>query len=617
MTRRAWFWLVLSAALAAPTAQAAVVEQKTVLHTISPDGQTVRESVRLWVRLEEASDLDAWSPYSIYVDDHRELVHVGASATKPDGRVITVPASLQDTVGGSRGLEVERSARVHVVPFPPLPAGSLVKIEYVVEERPYFRAGVIRIGEDAPIANLRVEVRGAPSGWRSWIDGAAEELAVAETEAGLTLTATDFPAPDPGALEPTSSLYGGLLHYGWGEASTWEDVGSWFEEVAHEVPRGDDAVRALSRALVDGSADKRDRVEKLLEHVRRTVRYIAVEVGVGGFRPSPAAETLERKWGDCKGKSFLLLDLLEAAGVEAYPALIRLDEDDRVNREFPTPFRFNHLIVAVPEQEGLELSELDLAAGGYLFLDPTQERGGVQWTSPSVQGQEALVVRGAQSALVRTPVNAAAESTKLEVDLTVTAAGAASGRAALELAGSFASRLESRAAVSPVHEVEETVRGLLSRLLPGTEIARIAWSDPDPRAAGVPRFTVFADVEMERLVEGEPGRRSFRLPALGSHPSPSAVDESSSAVLRARTSSSLWSLALPEGWCPPRPADVAVENELGAFSQTIESIDGKMHVTRSASLLSNHVAAEAIAPLRELALAEHRNARRRLRLECR
>lgn len=92
---------------------------------------------------------------------------------------------------------------------------------------------------------------------------------------------------------------------------------------------------------------------------------------------------VSRAWGDCKDKSPLLVDLLREVDIEALPALILLADDRRIDPQFPSPNQFNHEIVAVPAGE-VEVTEEDPMAGGYLFLDPTQTRGGARWLHPAV-----------------------------------------------------------------------------------------------------------------------------------------------------------------------------------------------------------------------------------------
>ena len=52
------------------------------------------------------------------------------------------------------------------------------------------------------------------------------------------------------------------------------------------------------------------------------VRYVALLLDEGAYVPAGADETWERKFGDCKGKTVLLLALLDRLGIAAEPMLI-------------------------------------------------------------------------------------------------------------------------------------------------------------------------------------------------------------------------------------------------------------------------------------------------------
>ncbi len=85
----------LLTAAGAPLA-AATVLQKTVDVEIRGDG-SVAERTHLEVRLDAVTDFDAWSPYPILIDDHRELGAVAAWVRRPDGTTEKVGRQGFDT----------------------------------------------------------------------------------------------------------------------------------------------------------------------------------------------------------------------------------------------------------------------------------------------------------------------------------------------------------------------------------------------------------------------------------------------------------------------------------------------------------------------------------------
>jgi hypothetical protein len=340
---------------------------------------------------------------------------------------------------------------------------------------------------------------------------------------------------------------------------------------------------------------------------------VAVEVGIGGFRPYPPQETLARRWGDCKDKALLLIDLAREVGIEAYPALVRLSGSDRADRHFPSPFGFNHLIVAVPAGAAAAAPE-DPVAGGYLFIDATQTRGGFDWLNPGVQGQPALVVRPGAGELVETPVRPAGEAQRLIVNLVVSPDGTASGGVGLGIDGSLGDAFLELSATAAPERLEADLRSVLARLLPGASVGTYSLHRGE---GAVPSVSLSAAVRIEGLVQGEGDRRSFVLPSFAATPEPRRLGERALPVaLDAGLVVAEWKLRLPEGWCPPEAAVVETANGMGRFRQSVEPAGQAVVLKRETEVARRWAEPEELPAVRELALAEHRATKRRVRLEC-
>jgi hypothetical protein len=606
--------LALSLAAGAPALHGATVLERSIDVEIRPDG-SVSERTHLRVRLDEPGDFALWSPYPIGLDDNRELVSLDASATRPDGKTLRVSRRDLDTMQVTAEGELHSSRKLRTVAFPAVPVGSVLALDFEVRERPYFPAGFLDLGATDPVESLRVAVRGGGWGWHWRIDGALPGLMTQETGGGITVTASSLPRSTPPEKAPGSSA-GAVLRYAWGDSAGWETVGRWFEGLLSQVSRGAEPVRRKAQELIAGVPERPRRIEILTDFARRQVRYVAVEVGIGGYRPNPPQQVVERLWGDCKDKALLLIDLLREAGVEAYPALIRLDPEGRIDREFPSPYEFNHMIVAVPA-DGLALGEEAPVSGGYLFLDATQQTGGLAWLQPAVQDQDALVVRGGRGELVRTPIRSREEGHHLEADLALAASGEASGTVRLDLSGEVgAAFLELHAAAKP-QEVDRVVRQTFAAFLPaGAALNDIRWQSIE---GGVPEVRLQAKVSLPSLgVPAEGSLPAIPLPTLVDLPAPGLLDgRTVPVVTRPFASRIAWSVTLPQDACKAEGQDVAVQNDLGAFRQKL-AVEGKVLVLqRGTELRQRWIDPAAFPALKEIALAESRTNKRRLRLTCR
>ncbi len=597
-------WLVLAAA-----APAATVLERTVHVRIQDDG-SLRESSRLRVRLDDADDVRAWAAYRVPLDENRDLVRLEARIVLPGGEVLRLGPDDQDTVERTGGGVFYSSRRWRVVRLRGLVPGAVVEVDEEVAHRPYYPTGKVLLRGEAPTERLEVRVDGGGEAWRYRLAGEAGGLEVEEAPGGVVVRGERLRAWELPELAPEDAAVRPVLRFGWGNG-TWDDVGRWYDELAASVPRGGEAIREQAQTITADLEEPRQRLDALTRFLQEKVRYVAVLIGVGGYRPSPPQEVLERRWGDCKDKSTLLVDLLRAAGVEAYPVLLRSGRRGRIDPLFPAVDELNHALVAVPREA---LDGPGSNGSSYLFVDPTLTAGAGAWIHPATQDQDVLVVRGDGAELVRTPLRPEDEHRRLSLDLTVSPEGDGRGTATLELRGELAYELGASFAATP-ERAEAEARSILAGLLPGADLDDVGSSRSSD---AVPAIELHAAVALHALVQGTPGRRSLELPGMRATPEPQRLDDERrvAVVLPARSVEASWKLRLPEDWCPAVERHDAVENEVGSFEQDVTSEGGELRVERRLVLRRRWMEPEALQDLKDLALAEHRAHRRRLRLRC-
>lgn len=171
----------------------------------------------------------------------------------------------------------------------------------------------------------------------------------------------------------------------WAEVATWADtlftVPAPGERFGAEVER----FKNLPEA---------ERARAIVRFVQDDVRYVGVEIGENSHRPHPPEWVLERGFGDCKDKSLLLVALLRAAGLEAWPALVHATGGLRLPKFTPSPDAFNHAIVQVA------------LPGGPRFIDPTMTlRRGELEQMPQPRYHHALTVKPGVAALDPIPLD--------------------------------------------------------------------------------------------------------------------------------------------------------------------------------------------------------------------
>lgn len=79
-----------------------------------------------------------------------------------------------------------------------------------------------------------------------------------------------------------------------------------------------------------------DRAAAALKLVQQDVRYIYIGLNGGNLSPATAEETWQRRYGDCKAKTVLLLALLRELGIEAEAVLVNNSgADDGLDERLP------------------------------------------------------------------------------------------------------------------------------------------------------------------------------------------------------------------------------------------------------------------------------------------
>jgi len=602
-----------SAVTLATAASAATIEERLLTLDIA-DG-AVHKTERLIVTMEEPGDLESWQRYSISLDDHLLLDSVRAEVLNAAGEIVYRVKRRDLERVSSVGDGLYASAWLQVVPFPPLELGQRLRLEIVTTLTPLYPATSVSLLLDSDQTRLGVEVTAASEDitWRLSSCDYLIGLVVEEQPAGLRVSAHDLQAWDQPADAPARSLAGPRLLISWANAPAWQGVGQWYSELV-ATSRGEaTAARALARQLCPDKGARRDCLETLTRYVKQEVRYVAVEVGPGGWIPSAPDEVLSRGWGDCKDKSSLLQAMLTAVGIPSWLTLIRAGAGGgALDRQFPWPYSFNHCIVAVPS-EGLPLAIDDPVVDGMLLVDPTSSYGSAWWLPQSCQGRPALVADDGDSRLIDVPVWPGSEQRELLVDGAMMATGTLQATVTLTLVGTGALPWLDSVRSEPQQQIADAITRVLTILLPRSQVLATSWEE---LARPAPEVQLRAELTLHRAARGTARRQLLSCPSLTALPDLRVLDERTlPLVLSPGLTSTRWQVRLPGDWSLPEPAEILVENEVGSFSSRLTlGADQTFVIERRAELRKTLVNPDSFAALRTLATAETRALRRRVRL---
>jgi tetratricopeptide (TPR) repeat protein/transglutaminase-like putative cysteine protease len=199
------------------------------------------------------------------------------------------------------------------------------------------------------------------------------------------------------AVQPILPPQGAPTRYRWGRFVQFSDFKSWADVSAVMAPLYAKAatvgtgspLQAEIARIKAASADPKARAEAALALVQDQVRYVALSMDDGGYVPADADVTWKRRFGDCKGKTTLLLALLHGLGIEAQPTLVNATDGDGMDQRLPSASVFDHVLVRAT------------IAGRVYWLDGTRlgdrrlddiETPDMSWTLP-IQAQGATLTR--------------------------------------------------------------------------------------------------------------------------------------------------------------------------------------------------------------------------------
>lgn len=161
---------------------------------------------------------------------------------------------------------------------------------------------------------------------------------------------------------------------------SWEEFAAWYRRLAQDSDAIDDTVKKAAASIVTNAPSRREKIHRSFEFVS-ALRYIAVEIGVQGFRPRTPARVLANRYGDCKDKANLLGAMLRSQGIDARFVLLNRGSFTDVN--FPS-WQFNHAICLVPGAPGTDQPD-------DLWLDSTDSTAPFGFVPPGDYGRAGLV----------------------------------------------------------------------------------------------------------------------------------------------------------------------------------------------------------------------------------
>jgi transglutaminase-like putative cysteine protease len=345
---------------------------------------------------------------------------------------------------------------------------------------------------------------GAPLTWKATTGFPAPKLSMTGKTHELVVDVTNAVTPKAPVDAPVRFQRVGLL-----EATTYADWNEVSRRMAPlyvqaEVLTANSPLKAEAAAIAAANPDPKVRAFAALQLVEDKTRYLFLGMGDGGYKPAPADETWARRFGDCKGKTVLLLALLKELGIEAEPVLVATAGADGLDARAPSAAPFNHVLVR---------AHVD---GADYWLDGTRtgDRGGLEtlrppgyrWGLPVKVGGSSLVE------IVQPPLNRPDSESRVRIDASAGLDAPAPTTITIVLRGDAGRMIARVTEAASRPDVERSLKQSFSSSFSWMTVEGVDWSTASD---GTLTLTLSGKADLDWRLNDDVGQREFRLPGTG------------------------------------------------------------------------------------------------------
>ena len=366
---------------------------------VNPDGSSVSDWHYVVKIMQERGKEMYGDVKHLYNKDADSVVVVKAVTYLADGTVKEVESkAIHDLTPASlSNAAIYSNIMQKVVNFPALAPGVTIELKLrTFHKAPeageeHFTWGADNFQGSDPIGFKEISLtvpQGVNLRYTFQNEGVEYSTTTAEGTTTHNWTATNSPQviSEP-SMPPMSRIAPRLVYT---DAESWDQVGKWLAGQFYKHVKTDGDVLKKATELTKGAKSLDEKIEKIGLYVITDIRGVAensLPLGLAGYEPNEADVVLANKYGDWRDKAVVLISLLRAAGVEAYPHYVNRGGAVLAN-EYPAMKQFDAILAYVPSYKGAPLwinPFGDMASFGYL---------------PDAQGSTGLLLKDEVSELM-------------------------------------------------------------------------------------------------------------------------------------------------------------------------------------------------------------------------
>ena len=284
------------------------------------------------------------------------------------------------------GSELISDVKEKMLQIPAADPGNIVGYEYDIEEQPMVLQSVWRFQREIPGRELHFSLE-LPSGWEYktfWIN--YPEVKPTQTRNQSQWVVSDVKAIRHEAEMPPIEGVAGQMAVSFfppggasaSGVSSWLEMGKWYLNLTNGRRDASPQITQQGASLTASAKSPLEKMKALAHFVQRDIRYVAIELGIGGYQPHAASEVFTHHYGDCKDKATLMSSMLSQIGIESFYVVINAERGSVIPATPPSVGGFNHVVLAIRLPDGVTDPSLVAVAphprlGHLLYFDPTNE----------------------------------------------------------------------------------------------------------------------------------------------------------------------------------------------------------------------------------------------------
>ncbi len=323
--------------------------------------------------------------------------------------------AVETALTGLENGELVSDVKSRFLRIPAADPGNIVGYEVEYEKQPYVMQDVWGFQHQVPVRESHFSLQ-LPPGWEYravWLNH-PEAAPSSSANGQIQWLLSDIKAIRPEAkMPPWESISGAMLISLFPQGGKnagfkdWTSMGKWEEGLSSDRRDASPEIKSKVVELTASAATPVEKMSALATFMQKEIRYVAIQLGIGGWQPHHASEVFQHRYGDCKDKATLLSTMLQQVGIESYYLDINT-ERGVITPETPATRWFDHVILAIKLPEGPNDPSLAMVfthprLGKLLIFDPTDEFTPFGQLSGELQASYALLVTPEGGELIKVP----------------------------------------------------------------------------------------------------------------------------------------------------------------------------------------------------------------------